>query len=126
MKEKAWIVAGLTLLLCRAALSAHHPLTDYNEDRPQTIDGTLVELHLSNPHSLLYLDVQDQGGPVQRWTIEWYAAFTLKQQGVTSGTLTAGDHLIVGGYPSRNPTDHRLWLRTIRRPTDGWKWTGAF
>jgi hypothetical protein len=126
MKLRAPILAGLIALLCHVPASAHHPLTDYNRDQTRTIEGTLVELQLSNPHSLLLLDVHDQSGGSQRWTIEWFAAFLLKQQGVTRGTLTGGDHLIITGYAARNPADHRLWLRTIRRPADGWNWTGGF
>ena len=122
----ALVIAGSMVLLSRAPVAAHHPLTDYNLAQPRTIEGTLVEVHLSNPHSLLYVDVQDQTGRPERWTIEWFARLVLKQQGVTSGTLMGGDHLIVTGYAARNPTDHRLWLRTIRRPVDGWKWTGGF
>jgi hypothetical protein len=26
----------------------------------------------------------------------------------------------------RNPEDHRLRMRTITRPSDGWKWGGTF
>jgi hypothetical protein len=114
------------LLSWRASITAHHPLTDYNLDQIRTIEGTLAVVQLSNPHSLLFLDVRDQTSRSQRWTIEWFSAYQLRQQGVTTGTLTAGNHVIITGYAARNPTEHRLWLRTIRRPTDGWNWTGGF
>ena len=38
----------------------------------------------------------------------------------------AGDHVIITGNPGRNPEDHRLRMRTITRPSDGWKWGGTF
>jgi hypothetical protein len=106
--------------------SAHHPLSDYNLDGIQTLEGTLVELRFMNPHTLLSVEAADRTGRLQQWTIEWAPALLLKKQGVTSGTLTIGDRLIVTGFAARNPADHRIRLRTIRRPSDGWTWTGEF
>ena len=50
----------------------------------------------------------------------------LGRTGVTRDTLKAGDHVIITGYPGRNPDDHRLRTRSISRPKDGWKWSGDF
>jgi Family of unknown function (DUF6152) len=98
----------------------------YVQDRIQTVEGTLVEFVLRNPHSLIYLDSPGEKAHTTRWTIEWLASVQLSRQGVTSETLKSGDHLVITGYPSRTPEDHRLWLRTITRPTDRWKWSGTF
>ena len=38
----------------------------------------------------------------------------------------SGDHVVITGNPGRNPEDHRLRMRTIARPSDGWKWGGTF
>ena len=126
MKPRALALAGCLALAWFAPLSAHHPLSDYNLDDPQTIEGTLVEVQLANPHSMLDVDVPDHAGGSQRWRIEWLPALQLKGQGITTGTLGIGDHVVVAGYLSRNPADHRIRLRTIRRPADGWKWAGGF
>jgi hypothetical protein len=105
---------------------AHHPLSNYDLDHVRTLDGTLLELRLANPHSFLTLTVRDEAGQPEPWTIEWGPALLLKRQGVSTGTLAAGDHLIVTGFAALDPADHRIRLRTIRRPTDGWTWTGGF
>jgi hypothetical protein len=57
-----------------------------------------------------------------RWSIEWGAAGQLAQQGVRTGTLKVGDHVIVVGSPGRNPEDYRLRMRSITRPSDKWTW----
>jgi len=62
-----------------------------------------------------------EGNPV-RWIIEWGAAGQLAQQGVNVGSLKIGDKVVATGSPGRNAEDHRLRLRTITRPSDGWKW----
>jgi thiamine monophosphate kinase len=50
----------------------------------------------------------------------------LRQQDITRETLKPGDHVIITGNPGRNPADHRLRLRKIERPSDGWEWGGDF
>ena len=50
----------------------------------------------------------------------------LNRQGVAQWTLRPGDHVIVTGFPSRHPEDHRLQMVSIVRPLDGWKWGGIF
>ena len=63
---------------------------------------------------------------MQRYAVEWGAGGQLNRQGVTRETLHPGDHVIVTGNPGRNPADHRLRMKTITRPSDGWKWGGTF
>jgi hypothetical protein len=105
---------------------AHHPLSNYDLDHVRTLDGTLLELRLANPHSFLTLTVREEAGPPEQWTIEWGPALLLKRQGVAPGTLASGDHLIVTGFAALDPTDRRIRLRTVHRPADGWTWTGGF
>jgi uncharacterized protein DUF6152 len=85
-----------------------------------------VQFLFRNPHSFVHVEGKDaQGNPV-RYAVEWGAGLQLTQQGVTRETLKPGDHVIVSGNPGRNPEDHRLRMRSIQRPSDGWKWGGNF
>ena len=63
----------------------------------------------------------DKGNPV-RWSIEWGAAGQLAQQGIGRDSFKVGDHVVVTGSPGRNAEDHRLRMRTIKRPSDGYSW----
>jgi hypothetical protein len=128
MKMNALLLcATVALSWTIAPISAHHPVAPtYVHDRTQTVEGNLVEFVLRNPHSLIYLDTPGEKGEGTRWTIEWLAKVQLNRQGVSSETLKLGDHLVISGLPAQNAQDHRLWLRTITRPNDGWKWRGAF
>ena len=126
MKLNVVLVCAIGALSWTATVSAHHPMTLYVQDRTQTIEGTLVEVVLRNPHSFIYLDTPGENGQTTRWTIEWLAWYQLSRQGVTSETLKSNNHLVITGFPAPNAQDHRLWLRTITRPNDGWKWNGTF
>jgi uncharacterized protein DUF6152 len=113
------------LLLWSWPSFAHHALSEYEATRVTTIEGTLSEIRIKNPHSTLMIQTSG-GAPSDRWTVEWLAALMLKHEGVETTTLRPGDRLIITGNPSRDPGAHRLWLRTVTRPADGWTWTGGF
>ena len=107
---------------------AHHSFAaTYFTDRTITLKGQVVQFMFRNPHTLLQITVPDEkGGEPVRWAVEWAATLALTQSGVTKNAIKAGDEVVVTGYPPRNPIDHRLRLKTIERPKDGWKWGGDF
>ncbi len=122
----------LVVLIVGASVSgvsafAHHsfPAT-YLVDDTMTIEGDLVAFLFKNPHSFVQVTVEDADGQTQRWAVEWGGGTFLRQQDITRETLKPGDHVIITGNPGRNPADHRLRLRKIERPSDGWEWGGDF
>jgi|HubBroStandDraft_1064217.scaffolds.fasta_scaffold199810_2 hypothetical protein len=126
-KMLAVIVTGAGMLITGIPASAHHSFAGtYLEDAPPVkAEGTLKEFLLRNPHSFVIVaddKLKDDKGEPVRWSIEWGAAGQLAQQGVSGQSLKVGDHVIVMGSPGRNATDHRIRLRSIERPSDGFKY----
>ena len=120
------LVAGMAAFGARAF--AHHSFAaTYLEDQEVSIEGDLVQFLYRNPHSFVHVMAADpkENGMVYRWAVEWGGGGQLGQQGVTRDTLKPADHVIVTGSPGRNPGDHRLRMRTIFRPKDGWRWGGV-
>jgi hypothetical protein len=106
-----------------AAAAAHHSFAaDYLEEQTVSIEGEVIAFEFRSPHAWLHLAVADKGGSRQKYSIEWSNPARLKQAGFSAGSFKPGERLIVTGSPSRNPAERRLHLRTIRRPSDGWKW----
>ena len=106
---------------------AHHSFAaTYFEEKSDRIEGELVQFLFRNPHSFVHVEGKDAQGNAVRYAVEWGAGLQLNQQGVTRDTLKPGDHVIIIGNPGRNPEDHRLRMRSIQRPSDGWKWGGTF
>lgn len=104
---------------------AHHSFTaTYHDDQTQKIEGNVIQFLLRNPHSFLHVEAKDDKGVMQKWAIEWGGGVQLNSQGVTKNSLKAGDHVIITGNPSRNPEDHRLRMKTLLRPSDGFSWGG--
>lgn len=120
---KAW----LTILMCSATAQAHHSFSaTYVPDQQISIEGQVVQLLFRNPHSFIHVVAPDTQGQMQRWAIEWASAAVLKGNNISVDTLAIGDKVIATGNPGRNVADHRILLRSIVRPSDGWKWIGTF
>jgi hypothetical protein len=121
------VLLGAALVALAVPLVAHHSFAaTYEEDKQQTIEGDLVQFVFRNPHSFVHVEVADPGGEKIRYAVEWASGSTLNGQGITRETLKFGDHVVVIGQPGRNDEDHRMRMRSITRPKDGWKWSGNF
>jgi Family of unknown function (DUF6152) len=117
------ILAGLTLA-CGAY--AHHSFAaTYFVDQTAKIDGTVKEFLWRNPHSFIKVEAPDEKGDMQTWSIEWGGGAQLSQAHVTRDTLKPGDHVVILGNPGRDSTEHRIRIKSITRPSDGWKWEGV-
>src|SRR5262249_62320165 len=71
MKSKALIIAAAAALLLSAVpFFAHHGDAGRYEQELTTITGTVVELQLVDPHSILIIDVPNEKGQAVRWQAE--------------------------------------------------------
>jgi Family of unknown function (DUF6152) len=104
-------------------LFAHHSISGhYFMDQTVHLEGDVLEFSYTNPHSFLQLSAKDpQTSQPVKWEIEWASIRRLQQRGVARDAVKPGDHVIIEGYPSRDNLEHRLFLRGITRPSDGWK-----
>jgi hypothetical protein len=108
---------------------AHHSFAAaYLENQELGIEGTVTQFMFRNPHSFVQLmafSKSDRSKTQHRYMVEWGGGGQLTRQGVTRDTLKAGDYVIITGSPGRNAADHRLRMKSIVRPKDGWKWKGT-
>jgi len=117
------LLAGV--LVSGATAYAHHSFAaTYVTEKEVKIEGDLITFMFRNPHSFVHVMAPDEKGQMQRWAIEWAAAGQLN--GIARDTLKVGDHVVVTGNPGRTVADHRLRMRSILRPKDGFKWSGDF
>jgi hypothetical protein len=120
------LITMLGLAASASVVEAHHSFSaTYLENEEITIEGELVAFMFRNPHAFVHVQAPDESGTMQRWAVEWGAAAALQGE-VNRDTLKPGDHVIVTGNPGRNAIDHRLRMKHISRPADGWQWGGSF
>ena len=125
MKTKlhAAALTAAVLLTGTVVATAHHSFTaTYDEGTEIELEGTLVQFMFRNPHAWVHVLAPDEKGEMVRWGVEWGGAGQLTGQGVTRDSLKPGDHVVITGNPARNPADHRVRMRSLRRPSDGFGW----
>ena len=126
MKRRMAVLSIAIAFAAGTRAYAHHSFAaTYFTDREITIEGTLTQFMYRNPHSFIKVDAPDDKGQMQTWSIEWGGGAQLTHDHITRDTLKHGDHVIVTGNPGRDPTEHRIRMHKIVRPSDGWTWEGV-
>ena len=122
MKTHLVAAAAVLAVAMGGRASAHHSFaaTDL-EDQSVTIEGSIVQFLLRNPHSFVHVMVKEPDGTMNRYVVEWGSPAQLSGR-VSRDTLKPGDRVIITGNPGRNAADHRVRLLTFKRPSDGWSW----
>jgi len=129
MKSRLLLLMFAAVCLSAVAAYGHHSFAGtYVEDKSVTLDGTVAEFNIRNPHSFISIEVTDKDGKVSRWGGEWGGVTQLSQGGINRFTLKIGDHIIIDGAPARDASDHKVLVRQVVRPatasTPEFKWTG--
>jgi hypothetical protein len=97
----AVLAAGL--LLMSTAVLAHHGDAGRYDESPFVITGTIVEIKLTNPHSILVFDVTDADGKAVRWQAEMSGGQALTRQfGWTKDSPKIGDKVTLTGRRVKN------------------------
>ena len=97
---RAAVLTGfLVLMLLSAAvpLSAHHRWP-VDRTRLVTIKGTVTDFVWSNPHPMITLQVQVEGGQTEKWLIGGPALNRMEANGWTRMTVRPGDVIMGTGY----------------------------
>jgi hypothetical protein len=115
-----WTLAvAAAIALCAPALRAHHSIYGvYDSSRQATLDGTVAEFQLINPHPFLFIDVADAAGAAQRWRLEMDNRNELTAIGVTANTFKRGERVVVRGSLARSQPQS-LYLLRLDRASDG-------
>ena len=118
----AIVAAAAAAIAPDVRLQAHHRFAEvYVENREITIEGDVVQWDFRNPHSFVHVIARNPQNQGERWIVECRGAGHLRGQGVSEKTFQPGQRVVVTGSPGRIASDHRLRLRALVRPHDGWK-----
>ncbi len=98
MKKALFVAAAAALLLNSIPFFAHHGDAGRYEENTVTLTGTVVEVQLVDPHSIIILDVPNEKGQTVRWQAELGGRTGLtKNFGWNKNTLKFGDKLTITG-----------------------------
>jgi hypothetical protein len=97
------------LLSLGGSTFAHHGFVSwYDMSRTVSVKGTVTGFDWTNPHAYIYLDVKNEKGAVEKWSIELGALAMLARAGWRRDTLKDGDEITAVGNPAKDgkPTMH--------------------
>src|SRR2546430_900790 len=98
MKKVTLFFIAASLLLTSVPFFAHHGDAGRYEENVVLMTGTVVEVQLVDPHSILVLDIPNDKGQVVRWQAELGGRTGLtKNFGWNKNTLKFGDKLTITG-----------------------------
>ena len=103
MNAKRWLGILTTVVAgaIAAPVIAHHSSAPfYDPTKTVEVTGVVTKLHIKNPHSFLYLNVDEKGQKVE-WQVEMGTGAQLVRNNLTVDTLKPGTEIKVSGQPSR-------------------------
>ena len=118
-------IALAAALVMVAAAKAHHSFTQFDRDTEVVKTGEVVRWAFNNPHSWLYLNIDNDDGTETLWSFEGSAPPSLIGRGITGATFEPGDTVTFMFCPLRDgrPGGAIGWARledgTFVDPSDG-------
>ncbi len=110
MRKLAVVFVGAFVLLTAGSAFAHHSFAMFDRSKETTLVGVVHEFQWTNPHSWIELDVPNQNGSVDKWSIELNSPNNLSRQGWHSDSVKAGDKISVVIWPLRSGEKGGLFI----------------
>lgn len=95
------LTPALALLLAVSPVSAHHGIANFNLNIDLTIEGTIADIALINPHSWIYVDVPNDDGGTTEWKCELRGGTVLRRSGWSRDMFEIGSEVTITGSPDR-------------------------
>jgi len=115
-------VAVIAAVLAGSAYAHHSFGATYEVSKQMKLDGKIVQFVYRNPHSFVHVEAPDAEGKQQRWAVEWGGTAQLTASNITRESLKVGDKVVIVGRPSRVPSEYRVLMVNLLRPSDGFTW----
>jgi hypothetical protein len=87
-----------------AAAQAHHSFAMFDNEKEQTIEGTVKEFQWTNPHIWVQVNVTGADGKVTEYSIEGGSPNGLRRQGWSKDTMKPGDKVVMKMHPMKDGT----------------------
>ena len=114
------LLTAAVVLTCARGATAHHSIAGvYDRNAPVTLEATVAEFHLVNPHAYLIVTVE-RGDRAGTWKLELDNRYELVDAGVKADTIRPGDRIVATGSRARDGSRSIYALRIDRRSDGFW------
>ena len=107
----AWLIAAALLAVSSQAL-AHHSFSAFNTETEKTIPGIVNRFEWTNPHTWVWVDVQENGKTVT-WGVEGMSPNYLARRGWSKNTFKPGDKVSLTIRPMRDGSPGGMFVRGV-------------
>jgi len=100
-----WYISAILLsavILTAVPAAAHHSAAMFDHTKTVKLVGTVVQFGWTNPHSWISIDVPNEKGGTDRWSVECNSPNNLARQGWKSTSLKPGDKVTILIHPLRS------------------------
>lgn len=104
MKTKLIALAAFVLGASTSAqVLAHHSFAaEFDGNAKLNLHGVVTKVDWTNPHTYIYLEVENEAGEVEEWGMEMGSPNGLMRRGWTRNTLEIGTEVIIQGTRARD------------------------
>ena len=95
-------LCAAALVLLAAPARAHHSFAMFDRTKEITVVAVVKEFQWTNPHAWIEIEVPNQSGGVDRWSLECNSPNNLARQGWKSTSLRPGDKITVTFFPLKS------------------------
>jgi len=107
--------AAVTLASSMPARAHHAFAAEFDATKPVKVQGVIVRLEWTNPHSWIFVDAKGPDGQVQHWAFEGGGPGALIRRGFTKDYLKPGTAVVVEGFLAKGVA-YRANARSITYP----------
>ena len=110
----AALVWGLLSFGAGAPAWAHHSFAAaYDMNEAVSVQGVVVQVRLTNPHSWFFLDVTNDTGDVERWAFEAGTPSGMIRNGYSPDVIKEGAQVTISGFRALDPSQTAGMLREL-------------
>lgn len=108
MRVYRWSLLVVPLILALRVF-AHHGTAAYDTTNTVTVNGTITDFEFINPHVMVFFEVKNEKGSVDKWQGELNH---LARYGWSRQTLKPGDQVTFSGLRAKSGAT-ALWITKI-------------
>ena len=98
----AAVVATVGLTAVPGSAAAHHAASMFDRERRVELTGTVREFQWTNPHIWIQIQVANENGEIEEWSVEGGVPNRLYRAGWRPNSFEPGDEVTIRGFPMRD------------------------
>ena len=107
---KNTVLAACLVAIAAGTASAHHSFAAFDTTTEKTITGTVKQVDWTNPHTWIWVYVDNNRGSVDTFGFEGMSPNYLARRGWSKSTLKPGDTITVTFRPMRDGSNGGMFM----------------